>query len=152
MPDLGADAPGAGTPPGTHAQVTRLHSIRTLVIARDLAFRKRAMTILAELGPVSFAIAAIDQRQEVLALIEQERPDVVVLDATGCAPSIAGVVNELCEWVPHVGVVIVSSHGSAEPLGLPTVAKWGWAADLSRAVQHARRDGNPLHKETFDVQ
>lgn len=148
MPDLGSDA----LPP-TRAQVTRLHSIRTLVIARDLAFRKRAMTILAELGPVSFAIAAIDQRQEVLALVEQERPDVVVLDATGCAPSILGVVKDLCGRAPRIGVVIVSSHGSGEPPGLPALAKWGWAADLSRAVQEARRDGNPLQEETtFHVQ
>lgn len=152
MPDLGADPPDAGTTPGALPQVTRLHSIRTLVIARDLAFRKRAMTILAELGPVSFAIAAIDQRHEVLALIEQERPDVVVLDATGCAPSIFGVVYDLRERVPRVGVVIVSSHASGERLGLPALAKWGWAADLSRAVQQARRDGNPLQEETFDVQ
>lgn len=148
MPELGADA-SAPTP----ARVTRLHSVRTLVIARDLAFRKRAMTILAELGPMSFAIAGMDQRREILALIEQERPDVVVLDATGCAPSIVGVVNDLCERAPRIGVVIVSSNASAERLGLPALEKWGWAADLSRAVQAARRDGNPLQEETtFHVQ
>lgn len=148
MRDLSAD----GSTPAP-ARVTRLHSIRTLVIARDLAFRKRAMTVLAELGPVSFAIAGVDQRHEVLALIEQERPDVVVLDATGCAPSIFGVVHELCERVRRVGVVIVSSDGSDERLGLPALAKWGWAADLSRAVQEAYRNGNPLQEETtFHVQ
>lgn len=152
MPDLGGDTPGAGTPRAL-AQVTRLHSIRTLVIARDLGFRKRAMTILAELGPVSFAITDIDQRHDVLALIEQERPDVVVLDATGCAPSILGVVNDLCERAARIGVVVVSSNAAGERLGLPALAKWGWAADLSRAVQQARRDGNPLQEETpFHVQ
>ncbi len=134
------------------AQVIRLRPIRTLVIARDLAFRQRAMTVLAELGLVSFAIAAIDDRASVLALIEQERPDVVVLDATGCTRCVAGAVYELYERVPRVGVVIVSADGDDGRLGLAALPKWGWAADLSRAVQQAYDHGNPLSQESLDVQ
>lgn len=129
------------------AQVIRLHSVRTLVISRDLAFRQRAMSVLEGLGVVSFAIAGLEARDEVVALIERQRPDVVVLDATACAPSVGELVCELYARIPRVGVVVVSSGGPDHRLGLPALAKWGWAADLTRAVQQAYRDGNPLNEE-----
>lgn len=133
--------------PAAGAQVIRLHSIRTLVIARDLAFRRRAMTVLAELGVVSFAIAAVDASDAVLELVGHEHPDVVVLDATGCARAVGGLVYELYERAPRMGVVIVSSSAD-DRLGLPALPKWGWAADLSHAVQEAYHRGNPLQEET----
>ena len=134
--------------PAEQAQVIRLHSVRTLVIARDLAFRQRAMTVLADLGVVSFAIVGIDARARVLALIDEERPDVVVLDATGCTQAIGGLIYELYEHAPRMGVVLVSATGEDERLGLPTLPKWGWAADLSHAVQEAYHRGSPLKEET----
>ena len=137
-----------GSPPDPQAQVIRLHSIRTLVIARDLAFRQRAMTVLADLGVVSFAIAGADSRDQVHALIADEHPDVVVLDATGCTQAIGGLVYELYERAPRMGVVLVSSTGGEDRLGLPTLPKWGWAADLTHAVQEAYHHGNPLKEET----
>ena len=128
------------------AQVIQLHPVRTLVIARDLAFRQRAMTVLADLGVVSFAIAGIDTSSDVLRLVEQERPDVVVLDVTGCSRSVAGVVHDLKECAPRVGVVLVSLQPDEHRLGLPALPKWGWAADLSTAVRDAYRHGNPLRE------
>ena len=80
--------------------------------------------------------------------IAEERPDVVVLDATGCTQAIGGLVYELYEHAPRTGVVLVSSSGQDERLGLPTLPKWGWAADLSHAVQEAYHHGNPLSEET----
>ena len=136
---------GGETPAG--ARVIRLHSVRTLVISRDLAFRQRAMTVLEGLGPVAFAVAGLEAVDHVAALVDDQHPDVVVLDATACAPAIGGVVLELCERVPRVGVVIVSSTAADDHLGLPALPKWGWAADLSLAVQVARRAGNPLQEE-----
>lgn len=138
--------PDGGSRPAPGAQVIRLHSIRTLVIARDLAFRQRAMTVLADLGVVSFAIAGADQRERVLALIEHEHPDVVVLDATGCARAIGSLVYELYELAPRMGTVIVASSADHR-LDLPALPKWGWAADLSHAVQEAYHHGNPLKEE-----
>ncbi|HWI07427.1 MAG TPA: hypothetical protein VNT54_07910 [Solirubrobacteraceae bacterium] len=137
-----------GAAPRPDARVIRLHSIRTLVIARDLAFRQRAMTVLADVGVVAFAIAGADSREQVHALLADERPDVVVLDATGCTQAISGLVYELYERAPRMGVVLVSSTGDDERLGLPTLPKWGWAADLSHAVQEAYHHGNPLSEET----
>jgi hypothetical protein len=134
----------------TLAPVIRLHAIRTLVIGRDLAFRQRAVTVFAELGIVAFAVAPLEVPEEVVALIARERADVVVLDATGCAPAIARVVYELSECAPRVGVVLVASRTDQSPR-LPTLDKWGWAEELTRAVQHAYHRGNPLKEEPVDV-
>lgn len=142
MPEPIADAE-----PRPPAQVIRLHPIRTLVISRDLAFRQRATTVLAELGVVSFVIAGIEARDAALELIRHQRPNVVVLDATGCESLIAGVVLELGKLAPHVGVAIVSAVADDLCVGLPVVPKWGWATDLMRAVQDAYRGGNPLKED-----
>ncbi len=129
------------------APVVMLRPIRTLVIARDLGFRQRAMTVLVALGPVSFAVVAPD---EVVALVERQRPDVVVLDATGAAAAIGETVAALHEVNPHLGVVVVSDE-SGRTRSLPALPKWGWAADLARAVQVAYRHGNPYKEDLSDA-
>jgi hypothetical protein len=137
----------ADTALGELAEVVWLHRVRTLVVARDLAFRRRAMTVLGDLGVASFAIAGADARGELLALVAQERPHVVVLDATGCAPATVAFAHELCERSPRVGVVLVSADGDERGLGLPVLPKWGWADDLTRAVRAAYHCGNPFQEE-----
>ena len=136
---------------GALAPVIRLHPIRSLVVGRDLAFRQRAVTVLGELGVVAFAVASLDVAEEVVALVRMERPDVVVLDATGCELDVARVVSELCDVAPAVGVVLVASQGTSVHR-LPTVDKWGWAEELSRAVQTAYARGNPLKEESVHAQ
>lgn len=132
------------------APVVMLRPIRTLTIARDLAFRQRAMTVLADLGPAAFAVAALEEPEDVIALVVQQRADVVILDVTVSGPALARVVLALSERVPRVGVIVVSDHDGGAGHALPVLAKWGWAADLSRAVQDAYRHGNPL-KEVSDA-
>lgn len=136
--------------PGVGAQVIRLHEIRTLVIARDLAFRQRAMTVLEDLGVVAFVVAPIEPVTAVVELIRRERADVVMLDATGCGPAVARLVYELCELAPRVGVVLVGSRDDRSHR-LPALDKWGWAEELSHAVQQAYHRGNPLKEEPVNV-
>ncbi len=129
------------------ASVVRLRPIRTLTIARDLAFRQRSMTVLAELGPTAFAVAALERPDEVVALVAEQHADVVVLDVTVSAPALTQVVGALAESAPRVGIVAVSDCIDARGHSLPVMAKWGWAAELLRAVQDAYRRGNPLKEE-----
>lgn len=133
------------------APVIRLHQIRTLVIARDLAFRQRAVTVLEDLGIVAFVVAPIEPVDDVVALIQRERADVVMLDATGCGAAVARLVYELRELAPRVGVVLVGNRGDDRSQRLPTLDKWGWAAELSHAVQQAYHRGNPLKEEPVNV-
>jgi hypothetical protein len=137
--------------PGALAPVIRLHPIRSLVVGRDLAFRQRAVTVLGDLGVVAFAIASLEVPAEVVALIHSERADVVVLDATGCESDVARVVAALCDEVPGIGVVLVATK-TTHACGITTIDKWGWAEELSRAVQAAYHRGNPLKEEPVDVQ
>ena len=133
------------------AQVVRLHSIRTLVVARDLAFRERAVSVLADLGLVCFAVAPLDEPDKIIALAAEQRAHVVVLDVTGCPGALAGAVTRLLEEAPAIGVVAVADRADAYARGLPVQAKWGWAADLRGAVLRAYHNGNPLKEETIDV-
>lgn len=110
--------------------------VRTLVVSRDLAFREHAMTVLGDLGHAAFAVASADAIDEVVSLVAQERPDVVVLDATACGSAVAGVMRDLRELAPGVGVVLASSHGDESDAG-DAISKWGPAGELSRAVLSA---------------
>lgn len=145
---LGAPVAGPADPAAAEqplAPVIMLRRIRTLVVARDLGFRQRAVTILGELGPVTFAVVSLD---DVVALVEQERADVVVLDATACAAAVPRIVAALCDVDPSVGVVVVSDeHDRRRPAAWQGLSKWGWAADLSAAVMAAYHHGNPLREE-----
>ncbi|MGH3991919.1 MAG: hypothetical protein ACRDSN_05580 [Pseudonocardiaceae bacterium] len=133
------------------ATVVRLRPIRTLTIARDLAFRRRAMTVLAELGPAAFAVMAPEPTGEVAALVVQQGADVVVLDVTGSAAALPQVLASLSEHAPRVGVVAISDRSDRAGHDLHVLAKWSWAAELTRAVQDAYRLGNPLKEGSSNV-
>jgi hypothetical protein len=154
-PDDGVGTPEVGEHPPDQAvlaaPVIRLRPIRTLVIARDLAFRERSMTVLVELGFVAFAVTSLDEAEAVVALVARQRADVVVLDATGCGTAVDRVVCALYESAPRVGVVVVAGTSDHSFCSLPVVAKWGWAADLSRAVAAAYDHGSPLKEDHSDV-
>jgi hypothetical protein len=139
--------PGGDTQQSVAPNVVRLMPIRTLTIARDLAFRQRAMTVLAELGPTAFAVISLDDPAEVVALIKQQRADVVVLDVTFSATELANVVTALSTAAANVGVVAVSDRAGPTGHSLPLVPKWGWASDLAHAAQDAYRRGNPLNED-----
>jgi hypothetical protein len=143
--------PGAADEARTGAKVIQLRPIRTLTIARDLAFRQRAMTILSELGPTAFAVTPLERIDEVLELIAEQRADVVVLDVTFCASALPHAMAALSEKAPRVGIVTVSDRGAHDHHSMPFLAKWGWAAELAHAAQEAYRRGNPLKEEASDV-
>ena len=143
--------PQGDQPAAPLASVTLLRPIRTLTIARDLGFRQRAVTVLGNLGPTAFAVAALDRPAEVVALVLEQQADVVVLDVTVSAAELAQVVVALLESAPRVGVVAVSDQTPRAGHALPVLAKWGWATELSQAAQDAYRRGNPLKEELTHV-
>lgn len=133
------------------ATVVRLRPIRTLTIARDLAFRQRAMTVLAELGPAAFAVMALEPPDGVVSLVVRQSADVVVLDVSGSAAALPRVLAALSEHAPRVGVVAVSDRADRAGHDVHVLAKWSWAAELTRAVQDAHRRGNPFKEDSSDV-
>lgn len=137
------------TPASAAATVSLLRPIRTMALGSDLAFRQRALTVLAPLGPTAFAVAAFDEPSEVVELVHRQRPNVLLLDVSTKVPRLPELLAELCARAPRVGVVLVAD-APIRTHAVPVLAKWGWAKDLSRAVQDAYRRGNPLKELNAD--
>jgi hypothetical protein len=126
--------------------VARLRKIRSLVLGSDLSYREHALAVLGVLGPVAFAtvdVAERDSPADVLALVRTQRPDVLVLDATGREAAVARVIDALVSAAATVGVVVVCEHSTATARQLGARPKWGWTEDLRRAVELASVAGRP---------
>ena len=121
-----------------------LHPVRTLVVSPDAAYRTRASSVLAALGPVTLAEASLEEPGAIAARVQDERPDVVVLDATDCEAAARRVIAKLAQALPRTGVVVVCHHCTDAARALGALPKWGWTEDLRSGVQSARREGNPL--------
>lgn len=124
--------------------VVRLHPVRTLTVAHDLAFRKRALVVLQELGCAGFCVPAFDRPEDAVALVVDQRADVLILDISVSQVPLAHVAKALFEAAPRVGIVAVSDRAAPPVAGVPILAKWGWATDLRDAVEAAYRNGNGL--------
>ncbi len=135
--------------PAVLAKVIRLRPIRTLVISADRDYRERAMTVLSELGPVSFAVMSLGDAGDVVGLVQSEHPDVVVLDATGGETAARQVIAALAEAAPRAGILVVCHHCTDAARELRALPKWGWTRDLSAGVELAYREGNPMASGTL---
>jgi hypothetical protein len=122
----------------------RAPAIRAVVVGADAGYRKRARTVVGELGSVAFGLGAPIATDDVLSLVRHERADVVVLDATDCEAGVAGVIVALAADAPRVGVVVVCEHLTTAARELRALPKWGWTRELSGAVQRAAVEGSPL--------
>lgn len=140
---IDADLHPAPAEPSELAPVIRLRPMRILVISPDRAYRDRAMTVLADVGSVSFAMTSLTER-DVAALVAEERPDVVLLDATGCESVARKAIATLAETAPQAGIVVVCHHCTEAARELSALPKWGWTQDLRAGVELAYREGNPL--------
>jgi hypothetical protein len=123
--------------------VIRLHPIRSLVLASDIAYCERVLAVVGDLGPVLLAMTAVHGcggPTDVVALVRHENPDVVVLDATGCEEGVERLVPSLADELPRVGVVVVCEHSTAAAQRIGALPKWGWTQDLRRAVERAYDD------------
>ena len=144
-----AKRPFDATPPSRAADevlapVIRLRPIRTLVVSLDLAYHERAMTVLGELGRVTCAVTGLSEPRDIAHLVAQERPDVVLLDATGCESAARKVMAALADAAPRAGIVTVCHHCTEAARELDALPKWGWTQDLRAGVELAYREGNPL--------
>jgi hypothetical protein len=133
-------------PGDTAGRARETRQIRSLNLVSDLAFRAHLITVIGDLGPVAFAtvgVAKPDDLADVLALVRLERPDVVLLDATGCEPGVARVVTALADASAALGVVVVCEQSTAAARRLGALPKWGWTQDLRSAFECAAADRSP---------
>lgn len=114
------------------------------MLSEEDDFRAHVLGVIADLGPVAFARIAMadgDDPADVVALVAHERPDVVLLDATGREAGVRRVVRALAESPVRAGVVIVCEHSTPAARQLGALPKWGWTQDLRGAVEQAFVDG-----------
>jgi hypothetical protein len=126
------------------SSIARLHDIRSLVLSDEDSFRAHVLGVIADLGPVSFARIAISDTgdpADVVALVLHERPDVVLLDATGRESGARRALRALAESPVRAGVVVVCEHSTPAARQLGALPKWGWTQDLRGAVEQAFLDG-----------
>ena len=126
------------------AAAQRSAPIRALAIGADAGYRERFETVVGEVGGVAFALAAPSDADHVWWLVQRERANVVVLDATGCEAAVARVVVALSALAPRLGVVVVCEHLTEAAHDLHALPKWGWRRELRAAVLRAQIDGSPL--------
>jgi hypothetical protein len=123
-------------------------AVRVLVVGTDARYRERTRTVVGELGSVAFAVAAPVDPVDVAALVQRERADVVVLDATGCEAAVGRVVAGLSAKLPRLGIVVVCEHLTDAARELSALPKWGWRSDLRAAVQLAHMDVSALARNS----
>ena len=124
--------------------IARIHDIRSLVLTDEEDFRAHVLAVIADLGPVAFARIAMadgDDPADVVALVLHERPDVVLLDATGREIGVRRAVRALAASPARAGVVVVCEHSTPAARQLGALPKWGWTQDLRGAVEQAFIDG-----------
>ena len=105
--------------------------------------------MLGPAGPVALADAAPREPAAIARLVEEQRADVVVIDATGCEAAARAVIATLAQTAPRAGVVVVCQHGTDAARALGALPKWGWTKDLRASAESARREGNPLCPATL---
>jgi hypothetical protein len=130
--------------PQSMAPAEATTQIRALVVSADARYCERAQSVVGEVAGVAFALASPTGSEDVWWLVEHERANVVVLDATDCEAQVAEVVAKLATLAPALGVVVVCEHLTNAARELRALPKWGWTRDLRTAVQHAHIDGSPL--------
>ena len=123
-------------------------TVRVLVVGTDARYRERARSVIGELGSVAFAVAEPSDPVDVSALVQRERADVVVLDATGCEPAVGRVVAALSAKLPRLGIVVVCEHLTEAARDLNALPKWGWRSDLRAAVQVAHTEVSALARSS----
>lgn len=109
-------------PPSDLGNVQALHRLHVLVAAQDRRFQRMAGFLLARAG---LKVSMLRKVSDVLSTVERNRPDVVILDATGSLSEVArtaAVVEAL-----HAGttVVLVAEDGHIpEVTNLQVHPKW----------------------------
>jgi DNA-binding NtrC family response regulator len=88
--------------PSDLGNVQALHRLHVLVAAQDRRFQRMAGFLLARAG---LKVSMLRKGSDVLSAVERNRPDVVILDATGSLSEVArtaAVVEAL-----HAGTTVV---------------------------------------------
>lgn len=111
----------AGSRAGSQSNVRRLRPVRVLVAADDPRFLAVATILLSR---AEFAVESTTRLGDVVALVERDRANAVVLDATTSVAAAARCAAALARLRRAVKVVFVVDDAAAACASLNARAKW----------------------------
>lgn len=132
-------------------------SIRLLIVD-DHTVLRAGLRMLLEAQPDMTVVAEAASGQEAIAQVEQERPDVVLLDLS--MPGVGGleVINSLKAAHPDVHILVLTMHDdegylrrALEAGSSGYVLKRAADAELLTAIRAVSRGGTYLHQEHVGV-
>jgi DNA-binding NtrC family response regulator len=116
-------------------KVQALHRLHVLVAARDRRFQRMAGFLLLRAG---FELSVLRKAGDVLATIERERPDVVILDGTRSLSEAARTAAVIEALHPHTTVVLVAEDDHfSEVTNLRVHPKWDSFHMLVQGLERA---------------
>jgi DNA-binding NtrC family response regulator len=101
--------------------VRALRRPRVFVAASDRNFLRVAQFLLRRQG---FDAGSTQRPRELLAALDRERPDIVILDASDSLTEAAHLVGAIEAVHPHVTVVVVADDPGEQNDTLQVFAKW----------------------------
>ncbi len=126
--------------------VRTLRPLRVLVAARDRRFLEMARFLLARSG---FEVESTTRPRDVLAAVDEYRPDIVILDGSESVGSAARSVAVVEALYPHVTVVVVVDDDAPPPtVNFPTFPKWKSFEQLILRLGSMHLTAPPARQET----
>ena len=124
------------------ATVHSLHPVRVALAGRDARFLSLAGFLLARDG---YEVASTHRPDDVVALVDRHRANVVVLDGSEWLTTTAELLAAIEALYPHVAVLVVAD-GNPRP-AFPALPKWQALRRLSAEVEraHLRRSRRERH-------
>ena len=125
--------------------VRPLHRVRVLLVGRDPHYLKVVGFLLSRQG---FAVESTRKRGQVLELVEQLRPNVVVVDASDSVGAAARLVGAIEALHPSVAAVAVAERESEAPMAsFAVLPKWDFArlVEEVQSLYVKRRDEKEAH-------
>jgi hypothetical protein len=118
---------------GTLDNVRPLRTLRVLVASRDERYRKVTRFLLERRA---YLVDTLERTTTLLDRVDELRPDVVVLDASGWSAGAARRVAALGVLYPEIALVLVSDDPDSIVYGLTVLDKWVSIEHLSRHLEH----------------
>lgn len=127
-----------------------------ILIVEDSPLHARIMmTLLSDIGIPDYKVSAVPQLRDALIMIENWRPDLVLLDLT--LPDAEGIeaVDAVVNAAPNVPVIVVSAHDDAK-IALAAVEAGAqefmskWPADSDAFASLVRLALARSHTQTHD--
>ena len=122
----------------SESNVRRRHPVRVLVAADDPRFLAVATILLSR---ADFVVESTSRLDDVIALVERDRPNAVILDATESPAATARCAAAIERLRPAVKEVVVSDAPAAARTSFATFRRWESSPDIVAEIERVVGSG-----------